>query len=189
MIKKCSLILIVLFAAATMGMAAETSAAKVPSKPEIGKPAPVFSGRLLDKKLLKLEDLLKKKNKIILVDFWATWCPPCRGEIPHLQELYKEYHKKGLVIVSVNVNEDAETIESFIQKTEMPWNHLRDIGGKISALYEVNSIPAPFLIDQNGILVAMELDLRGPNLKKTVEKFIKNLPPQEDNEEQNAKEQ
>ncbi len=189
MIKKWSMVFMGLFVAAMMSVAAETSAVKAPSKPEIGQPAPLFSGRLLDKKLLKMEDLLKKKNKIILVDFWATWCPPCRGEIPHLQELYKEFHKKGLEIISVNVNEDSETIESFIKKTEMPWNHIRDIGGKISALYEVNSIPAPFLIDQNGIVVAMELDLRGPNLKKTVEKFIKNLPPQEVNEEQSTKEQ
>ncbi|MBN2328280.1 MAG: TlpA family protein disulfide reductase [Candidatus Omnitrophica bacterium] len=157
----------------------ETAASEKPIKPEVGKTAPQFEGRLLDKKLFKLEDLLEKKDKLVLVDFWATWCPPCRAEIPHLQEVYKEFQKKGLELVSVNVNEGGDVIEKFIKKTPMPWKHIRDINGKISKLYEVNAIPAPFLIDQNGVLIAMGEDLRGSRLKKTIAKHIKNLPEKE----------
>lgn len=160
--------------------AKEQGVTEKPVKPEVGKTAPDILGRLLDKKLLKLEELLKKKDKLILVDFWATWCPPCRAEIPHLQKAYKEYHEKGLVIISINVDEPSETIEAFIKKTEMPWYHIRDIDSKLSALYKVEAIPSPFLIDPNGILVAMGEDLRGPKLEKTLARQIKNLPKKEE---------
>ncbi|MGC9326229.1 MAG: TlpA family protein disulfide reductase [Candidatus Hinthialibacter sp.] len=156
-----------------------TAASEKPHKLELGKTAPSFEGRLLDKKLLKLEDLFEKNNKVVLLDFWASWCPPCRAEIPHLQEIYKEFHDEGLELVSINVNESSEVIEKFKVKTPMPWKHIRDIKGEISKLYGVNSIPSLFLIDHNGVLVAMGSDLRGERIKKTIAKHIKNLPEKE----------
>ena len=94
----------------------------------------------------------------------------------------KSFLKKGLEIVSVNVNEPADAIQAFTKKTKMPWHHVRDVNGKISKQYGVNAIPAPFLIDQNGVLVAEGADLRGSKLHKTLQKYIDKLPKEDSKE-------
>ncbi len=144
--------------------------------PKVGQKAPQFSGKTINGDELELEKL---RGKVVLVDFWASWCGPCRSEIPHLQEVYEEFHKKGFEILSVNVNENESKIKAFTKQTEMPWKHIVDEDGKISALYQVQFIPAPFLIDHTGKLVAEGASLRGKNLQKTIEKYVKKLPETE----------
>ena len=85
---------------------AETSAA-----PEIS------AGAWFNTDELKLADL---KGKLVVVEFWATWCPPCRASIPHLKELHDKYNEKGLVLISLS-NEKKETVEPFVQKAGMTW--------------------------------------------------------------------
>ncbi|RJP32132.1 MAG: TlpA family protein disulfide reductase [Candidatus Omnitrophota bacterium] len=145
-------------------------------EPKVGKEAPLFKGKTVEEQTLELNDF---RGKVVLIDFWASWCGPCRQEIPHLQEAYELYHKSGLEIVSVNVNENSETIKQFTQKTKMPWKHVLDEDGKISSLYKVQFIPSVFLLDHTGKLMAEGNDLRGNRLLKIVEKYIKQIPPKE----------
>jgi thiol-disulfide isomerase/thioredoxin len=178
-IKKFFLGLIVLLAG-NLAFAQGTTANMEPAKPELGKPAPVFSAQQLDEKILNIEDWLKKKDKLILIAFWAGWCEPCQKEIPYLQKVYKEYHKKGLEIVCVNVDEPTETIKIYIKKMEMPGYPVSDLSRQISTLYDVSAIPSLFLIDPNGVLVSKGEELVGPKLEKTIAKHIKSLPKYED---------
>ncbi|MBZ0257423.1 TlpA family protein disulfide reductase [bacterium] len=136
--------------------------------PFIGKKAPVFSAKTLKGKELDLKDF---KGKLVLVDFWATWCPPCRGELPHLKEVYKKYHKKGLEIISIS-SENGEVIKPFVVKNEMVWHQVSDSQRKIGPDYKVKYIPSPFLIGPDGLLIAKGADLRMDNLEKTIEKHI-----------------
>jgi len=145
--------------------------------PTLGEAAPLFSATTLDGKKL---DLQKLRGKLVLVDFWATWCPPCRAEIPHLREVYEKYRKQGFEIVSISVNDPEAQLKQFLKTQPMNWIHIRDHEGKLAEKYGVVSIPAPFLIDHTGKLVAMNLDLRGPRLMQQIAQHIKNVPPREE---------
>jgi len=162
---------IAIFCSATVGFSAEK---EEPKKPEVGKAAPLFSARTLEKKLVKLEKL---QGKLVLLDFWATWCPPCRAEIPHLQKAYEQYHKKGFEILSISLDKRAEDLPKFFEKTKMPWLHVFDATQSLSELYFIEYIPSPFLIDPKGKIVEMGDDLRGEDLFKAIEKYIKDVPP------------
>ncbi len=87
--------------------------------------------------------LADNQDKIVVVEFWATWCPPCRKSIPHLKKLHEEYADKGVVIVSLS-NEPAETIENFMGKTEMPW--ILGAESTSGGAYGVSGIPAAFIV-------------------------------------------
>ncbi len=156
---------------------------KHPMQSALGKKAPPVAGVTLDAKKL---DIKSFKGKVVLIDFWATWCPPCRKEIPHLQEAYKKLHDKGLEIISINGGEKPETIKEFIKqdKFQMPWNHILE-KGKLSAQYKVQYIPSPFLIDHNGILVSISAnnELRGETLINTLEKYVAKIPKKEEKAE------
>ncbi|HQH71450.1 MAG TPA: TlpA disulfide reductase family protein [bacterium] len=146
------------------------SAAK---SPVLGQEAPLFTATTLEGKKL---DLQKLRGKLVLIDFWATWCPPCRAEVPHLLEVYEKYHKKGFEIVSVSVNDKEAKVKEFQKTHKMNWIHIRDAESKIAEKYGVVSIPAPFLIDPEGKLIAKDADLRGPGLMNQVAEHIKSVP-------------
>ncbi len=158
---------------------ASESIVKKAKAPEVGEKAPLFKGQTIDEKLVNLEKL---QGKLVLIDFWATWCPPCRGEIPHLQKAHEKYHKDGLEIISIS-NEKSETLKAFIKKNPMPWQHVRDSNNIIGKAYAVRAIPSPFLVDHTGKIVAKGVQLRGHKLEQEIEKHIKNLPkPKEEAE-------
>lgn len=144
--------------------------------PKVGEQAPEITGKTIEGKDFKLKEM---NDKLVLVDFWATWCPPCKIEIPHLQAAYKKYRDQGLEIVSVDVNEDVATIKNFTEKYPMPWIHLTDSDGSLSKKYSVHGIPSPYLIDHTGKIVAKGEELRMHHLGKTLEKHIQNLPKKE----------
>lgn len=87
--------------------------------------------------------LADNQDKIVVVEFWATWCPPCRKSIPHLKKLHEEYSEKGVVLVSLS-NEPAETIEGFMGKADMPW--IVGAGSSSGSDYGVSGIPAAFIV-------------------------------------------
>lgn len=107
---------------------------------------------------------IKAKYKII--EFWASWCGPCRAEMPHMVEIYNEFHDKGLEILGVSLDRDLELWKEAIQKDGQSWLHCSDLGYKQSALarlYVVHSIPQTLLLDENNVIVAR--GLRGNELK------------------------
>lgn len=107
-----------------------------------------------------------KKNKVVLVDFWASWCGPCRTEMPNVVAAYKKYKSKGFEIVGVSLDMNKNLWTEALNDMNMTWPQMSDLRGwdsKISAVYEVTSIPFTLLIDQNGEIIAEKL--RGSELE------------------------
>ncbi|OGG46513.1 MAG: hypothetical protein A3F84_19715 [Candidatus Handelsmanbacteria bacterium RIFCSPLOWO2_12_FULL_64_10] len=92
------------------------------------------------------------RGKVVLLEFWATWCPPCRASIPHLQKLHDTYGKRGLLIISVT-NEDEKTVQAFVKAHRMTFPVGIDDGDKTMTTYGIESIPTAFLIDRTGKVV------------------------------------
>jgi thiol-disulfide isomerase/thioredoxin len=98
-------------------------------------------------------DLAKLKGKVVLVDFWATWCGPCVGEIPHVKEAYNKFHSRGFEIVGISLDKDKSTLESFVKAKEMTWPQYFDGQGwqnKYAQFCGIDSIPAMWLLDRGG---------------------------------------
>lgn len=144
----------------------------------IGDKAPELVGTTPDGQTIKLSDT---KGKLVLLDFWASWCGPCRRENPNVINTYKEYNSKkftngdGFVIFNVSLDKTADAWKNGITQDKLNWPfHISDLKGwqsKHAAVYGVRSIPSNFLIDENGIIVAKQL--RGPALGATLKKYVK----------------
>jgi len=118
-----------------------------------------------DGKVMKLSDL---RGKVVLLDFWASWCGPCRQENPNVVRTYEKYKDKGFTVFSVSLDKDINAWKAAIKADNLSWpNHVSDLKGwqsEAAAIYKVNSIPATFLLDQNGVVIAK--NLRGSMLEQ-----------------------
>lgn len=126
-----------------------------------------------DGKTLKISDVISK-NKYTLIDFWASWCGPCRAEMPNVIAAYNEYNKKGFAIVGVSLDNDETMWKNAIKEMKMPWDHMSDLKGwqcEGAELYGVNSIPATVLVDQEGTII--ERNLRGEAIKEKLAELLK----------------
>ncbi len=99
------------------------------------------------------------RGKVVLVNFWATWCPPCRKEIPDLEALYKRFKGQGLVVLGIS-DEPAAKVQPFVRKEKIQYPVLLDPGQKVNGLYSVAGIPMSFVYDRSGKLVAESMDMR-----------------------------
>lgn len=123
--------------------------------------------------------LSKLKGKIVLIDFWASWCGPCRKENPNVVEAYAKYKDSkfqggnGFEVFSVSLDKQEQAWKDAIEKDKLTWkNHGLDVGGKIAKLYNVQFIPQAFLIDGDGNIIAKGEELRGLNLHLKLDQLI-----------------
>ena len=118
-------------------------------------------------------DLAAYKGKVVLLDFWATWCGPCIGELPNVLAAYEKFHGKGFEIVGISLDEDRAAFDKFIVDRKMTWRHQCDGKGwknEVAVAYGVQSIPATYLIGVDGKIVAM--GLRGEQLAQRLAKLL-----------------
>jgi peroxiredoxin len=137
----------------------------------IGKNAPSFSQTSTDGKIIGLENF---KGKYILLDFWASWCVPCRKEHPTFLKIYEKYKSKNVEIVSVSIDEDKTAWINASKADNINWTNLLDAKGQaneIAVKYGVQAVPANFLINPSGVIVAKNLD--GESLEKTLADLLK----------------
>ena len=114
-------------------------------------------------------DISQYKGKVVLIDFWATWCGPCIGELPNVLDTYSKYHDDGFEIIGISLDRDRTRLEEFIEKRNMPWPQYFDGKGwknEISTGFGIHSIPSTFLLDGQGIV--RYTNLRGSSLEQAV---------------------
>jgi peroxiredoxin len=136
---------------------------------KVAEVAPDFNGVTLNGFALKLSDL---RGKVVLLDFWATWCGPCIAELPNVKQAYEKYGKGGAFeIVGISLDQDPEQVRRFIKSQQVPWPQIvLGPGNAVAQQYNVTAIPATFLIDRDGKVIAR--DLRGTDLDKELAKHI-----------------
>lgn len=141
-----------------------------PSLDEIS-PAPEIALSDFNGKIIALSSL---KGKVVLVDFWASWCMPCRQENPNVVKMYEKYKDKGFTVYSVSLDENKEAWKKAVEADNLSWpNHVSDLKGWSSdaaAAYGVNAIPATFLLDRDGNIIAK--NLRGNQLEQKLQELL-----------------
>jgi len=137
----------------------------------VGGTMPELTSKNLEDKEVKLSDL---KGKVVVLDVWATWCPPCRAMIPHSRELVKKLKDKPFVLVSISADAKKDTLTDFMKDNEMPWTHwwAGQRGPAITAL-DIQYFPTIYVLDHKGVIRAK--DVRGDDMDKVVEKLLKEM--------------
>jgi cytochrome c biogenesis protein CcmG/thiol:disulfide interchange protein DsbE len=156
--------------------AGSTTAGQIPA-PQVGFVAPSFTYTELNGQKGNLSDY---QGKILIINFWASWCPPCRAEMPALQQVYTSYQDKGLVVLAINAsNQDTHgAMQTFLGSFEHSFSIPLDTNGAVSRLYRVSSLPTTFLIGRDGRV--RDLVIGGPltiaGLSNRVEALLQEQP-------------
>jgi len=144
---------------------------QVMKKVEVGQKAPDFTMNDVDGKPVSLSS--KIGSKLLLVDFWAAWCGPCRQENPNVVKVYNEFKKKGFEIFGVSLDQDRGDWVKAISDDKLTWTHVSDLqywNNAAAKLYAVQSIPANFLLDETGTIIGK--NLRGEDLRNKVNELL-----------------
>ncbi|HUI90271.1 MAG TPA: TlpA disulfide reductase family protein [Anaerolineales bacterium] len=149
------------------------TAGQIPA-PQRGFLAPEFKLETSQGQSIALTDY---RGKAVLVNLWATWCPPCRAEMPTIEKVYQEFQNQGLVVLGVNstIQDDPAAIAPFVKQYDLTFPILLDVNGEASDLYEIRSLPTSFFIGRDGII--KEVVVGGPMseglLQAKVEEILK----------------
>ncbi len=149
------------------------SSKSAPVAPVIGGKAPDFTLRDINGKTVSLRDL---RGKVVLLEFWATWCPPCRRSIPEMEALSRKFFNRDVVLVGVNVDggDSFDAVKNFVNQYNMTYTVLVD-NGEASRKYQVSSIPAIYLLDKNQKIVKRYLGFSpglGEELSRQIEALL-----------------
>jgi cytochrome c biogenesis protein CcmG, thiol:disulfide interchange protein DsbE len=137
----------------TLALAASAAGCRVsrePAKtipPAARQSAPAFTLPDLAGRPVSLDEF---KGRVVLIDFWATWCPPCRVSIPAVEELHRDYAGAQFEVVSINVDEDKSIVEPFVEKHGMKYPVLLAVGSEVPGMYQVRGVPSFYLLDRQG---------------------------------------
>ena len=137
---------------------------------EVGQPFIDFTLQTKDGENVKLSERIGQ-NKLTLVDFWASWCGPCRHENPVVKAAYEQFHELGFDVIGVSVDQDEAAWLKAVEEDQLPWTQVRDVEHKVSDDYMIYYIPSNFLFDQNGTMVAK--GLRGEDLAAKLAEILK----------------
>ena len=139
----------------TPGNPVPSPATNLKAEPKVGALAPDFTLRDVGTgREVSLSDL---RGKPVWINFWATWCPPCREEMPEMQTLYEQHRDTGLVIVGVDVQESEDTVSKFTKEVGATWPSLLDPDGDIVDRYFVSALPSHFFVDREGVIRAIHI--------------------------------
>jgi peroxiredoxin len=140
---------------------------------EVGQPAPDFSLPDLSTNTVTLS--LYRGQKVVLMDFWATWCGPCRMAMPDLQDLQDKFKDRGFEILSVNQGESAEQVRNFIQRKKYTFHVVLDQDGAVGGKYGVRGIPTLVLVDKKGVVQWLSVGYSGndDDLRQLLERLTK----------------
>ena len=159
MLKAVTLISIFFFIVAGLNVsAAEDLYEKLRvTKPKRAYPAPLFILKDLNKKEIYINDY---KGKVVLLNFWATWCQPCILEMPAIEKLYSTFKDKGFVVLAVSIDQNRIKVKSFVKKHNLSFPVLLDSNQEVMKAYNVTEIPASYLVNRNGIVKGFALGAR-----------------------------
>lgn len=143
-----------------------------PPNPKKGFLAPDFTLDLLDGGKMTLSEL---RGHPVMLNLWATWCLPCRSELPAIEKTYQRYKAAGLIVVGLNMtSQDSESVvRDFVQEFELTFPIVLDRDGSVSALYQLLGLPSTFFIDQNGIIHSVIVG--GPMSEATIQSNVEDL--------------
>ena len=123
-------------------------------RPVVGSLAPDFTLTDLDGNSVRLQDL---RGQVVFLNFWATWCPPCRAEMPDIEALHRKYRDRGVVVLGVDLRESESGVRAYVEGGGYTWTFLIDTTGQVAAAYRVSAIPTSFFIDKEGTIRAVAI--------------------------------
>jgi len=137
--------------------------------------APDFTAESLDGRSVSLSAL---RGHVVVINFWATWCLPCRAEMPGIQQVYEDYRERGVEVLAVNASEQGGTVSAFAEELGLTFPVLIDLDDDIGGLYRVRSIPTTFFVDRSGVI--REVIVGGPIPSAVIESNLDALLEKED---------
>jgi len=148
-----------------------TTNGKIPA-PQSGFLAPDFNLKTLDGQNVRLSDF---RGKVVLVNIWASWCTPCRAEMPAIERVYQNYREQGLIVLAVDstVQDTVSNVKAFVDENELSFPILLDEGGLVTRLYRVQSLPNSFFIGADGVV--REVVIGGPMAEALVSSRVEKL--------------